>query len=261
MCKRILMRRSRSDVFHIISKCFFLMGVVTAVVIAIRLPQVMIEITEYGVTFYEAVIKSGDYVGGIACCLCLYCGVFYAIRAKREFRRNVSSYVLKEELEKEEEYNALTSMQRNLVSIKLYYDWSSTQAKFAFWFAVVACAVGIVMLIIAMGAESFNVALIPAIGGAITELLAGTALLVYRTSVKQLSYYHRSLHENERMLVCVNIIEQQFKEDEERKADMLEKVIMKEMDLSLIEARHFWQEEPNHNKKKGIAVTETEEKN
>ena len=40
----------------------------------------------------------------------------------------------------------------------------------------------------------------PAVGGAITEVIAGTALIVYRNSLSQLNHYHKALHEDERFL-------------------------------------------------------------
>lgn len=48
-------------------------------------------------------------------------------------------------------------------------------------------------------------ALIPAIGGAIVEVVAGTSLFVYRQSLDQLNKYYEALHENERFLSVVNI--------------------------------------------------------
>ncbi len=52
---------------------------------------------------------------------------------------------------------------------------------------------------------SFQMSIIPAIGGVITELIAGTALVVYRNSLSQLNHYHKALHEDERFLSSVNL--------------------------------------------------------
>ena len=41
---------------------------------------------------------------------------------------------------------------------------------------------------------SFQMSIIPAVGGAITEVIAGTALIVYRNSLSQLNHYHKALH-------------------------------------------------------------------
>ena len=45
-----------------------------------------------------------------------------------------------------------------------------------------------------------QVSIVPAVGGVITELIAGTALIIYRNSILQLNHYHEALHEDERFL-------------------------------------------------------------
>lgn len=49
---------------------------------------------------------------------------------------------------------------------------------------------------------SFQMSIIPAVGGVITKLIAGTALVVYRNSLLQLNHCHKALHEDERFFKC-----------------------------------------------------------
>lgn len=37
-------------------------------------------------------------------------------------------------------------------------------------------------------------------------MIAATAIVIYSRSIKQLNYYHKALHENERFLTSINII-------------------------------------------------------
>ena len=78
---------------------------------------------------------------------------------------------------------------------------------------------------------SFQMSIIPAVGGAITEVIAGTALIVYRNSLSQLNHYHKALHEDERFLSSVNLLGK-FSTVEARD-DMLREIIRSEIQMNL----------------------------
>ena len=59
----------------------------------------------------------------------------------------------------------------------------------------------------------YYTAIIPVIGGAITEFVAATALVVYQKSISQLNHYHQALHEDQRFLSSVNLIDKFHKEE------------------------------------------------
>ena len=67
----------------------------------------------------------------------------------------------------------------NLEDIKEFYTWSQKQAKASFILAVIMCISGFGLMIVAILIPivfrlSFQMSIIPAIGGVITELIAGT---------------------------------------------------------------------------------------
>ncbi len=100
----------------------------------------------------------------------------------------------------------------NMKEIKEYYVLSKTMAKRSFFLAVVMCIFGFVIIaasIIAIFVMdiSFAQSMIPVIGGAIVEIIAGTSLVVYRKSLEQLNQYYESLHNNERFLSLVNLVD------------------------------------------------------
>lgn len=104
---------------------------------------------------------------------------------KNESQRNYKSE------EKKKEIDVLGRMMINLEDIKEFYTWSQKQAKASFVLAVSMCVLGFVLLIIAIVLPiifslSFQMSLIPAVGSVITELIAGTALVVYRNSLANL---------------------------------------------------------------------------
>ncbi len=132
--------------------------------------------------------------------------------------------------------DALALMQINLENIKEYYVWSQRQAKLAFGLAVGMSIGGFILLVTSVISMLINntgleVAIISAVGGAVVELIAGTALFVYKGSLNQLNHYHQTLHEDERFLSSVNLIN---KFSSEEKADsMLEEIIRSEIQMNL----------------------------
>lgn len=138
--------------------------------------------------------------------------------------------------DKKKEIDALGRMMINLEDIKEFYTWSQKQAKASFILAVSMCISGFVLMIAAVMLPvvfrlSFEMSIIPAIGGVITELIAGTALVVYRNSLSQLNHYHKALHEDERFLSSVNLLGK-FS-TVEAQDDMLREIIRSEIQMNL----------------------------
>ena len=105
----------------------------------------------------------------------------------------------------------LELMLDNMKEIRDYYVISKHQAKNAFSLSVSLCIIGFVLMIVSILFAvvlnySLLITLIPAIGGAIAEVIAGTALIVYKASLSQLNSYYNSLHNNERFLSLVNLV-------------------------------------------------------
>lgn len=93
---------------------------------------------------------------------------------------------------------------------------------------------------------SFQMSIIPAIGGVITELIAGTALVVYRNSLSQLNHYHKALHEDERFLSSVNLLGK-FS-SVEAQDDMLREIIRSEIQMNLAELQENENREAGNSK-------------
>lgn len=153
---------------------------------------------------------------------------------KEEIKQEERKVFVKEE--KKKEIDALGRMMINLEDIKEFYTWSQKQAKASFILAVAMCISGFILMIGAIMLPvvfrlSFQMSIIPAIGGVITELIAGTALVVYRNSLSQLNHYHKALHEDERFLSSVNLLGK-FS-TVEAQDDMLREIIRSEIQMNL----------------------------
>ena len=134
------------------------------------------------------------------------------------------------------EIDALGRMQINLEAIHEYYDWSKKQSKIAFFFAVGMCIIGFLLLTLAVIQPPFIVSgiettIVLAIGGIATELVAGTALVVYKSSLAQLNHYHQALHEDERFLSSVNLLSR-FSTSEAQD-EMLRELIRSEIQMNV----------------------------
>lgn len=128
----------------------------------------------------------------------------------------------------------------NLEDIKEFYSWSQKQAKAAFILAVTMCIFGFALMATAVILSvkfklDFTAALIPAIGGAISEIVAATALVVYKNSLIQLNHYHKALHEDERFLSSVNLLNKFSSTD--MQDTMLQEIIKSEIQMNLSELK------------------------
>lgn len=133
------------------------------------------------------------------------------------------------------EIDALGRMLINLEDIKEFYTWSQKQAKASFILAVAMCIFGFSLMTVAVllpvvFSLEFELSIIPAIGGVTTELVAGTALVVYKHSLLQLNHYHKALHEDERFLSSVNLLGK-FSSIEAQD-EMLREIIRSEIEMN-----------------------------
>lgn len=167
----------------------------------------------------------------------------YSVRLKKAIVPENINGIEQEDDDKKENKNEIDALGRmliNLEDIKEFYTWSQKQAKASFVLAVVMCILGFSLIIIAVVLFitfklDFQMSIIPAIGGVITELIAGTALVVYRNSLSQLNHYHKALHEDERFLSSVNLLGK-FS-SVQAQDDMLREIIKSEIQMNLSELR------------------------
>lgn len=163
----------------------------------------------------------------------------YSNRLKKAIVPENINDIEKEDNDKRENKNEIDALGRmliNLEDIKEFYTWNQKQAKASFILAIAICIVGFALMITAVVLSiifgfNFQIAVIPAIGGIITELIAGTALVVYRNSLSQLNHYHKALHEDERFLSSVNLLGK-FSSAQVRD-DMLREIIKSEIQMNL----------------------------
>lgn len=159
----------------------------------------------------------------------------YSKRLKKAITPELSDKDTEQATEKNET-DAIGRMMINLEDIKEFYTWSQTQAKAAFYLAMWMCIAGFVLILAAVVLPLiFNIgiqsSIIPALGGVITELIAGTALIVYKNSLSQLNHYHQALHEDERFLSSVNLVSK-FNSAETQDL-MLQEIVRSEIQMNL----------------------------
>lgn len=125
-----------------------------------------------------------------------------------------------QESKEETTKDILELMLANMKEIKDYYVLSKAQARNAFILAVAMCILGFLLMGVSITAaflnsENLASTIVPAIGAAIVEIIAGTSLVVYKQSLNQLNHYYDSLHNNERFLSIVNLVSKVSKEKQD----------------------------------------------
>ena len=121
----------------------------------------------------------------------------------------------------------------NMEEIREYYKLSKIMANLSFILSFFMCIFGFFIIagsIIAFFFKdiSFMEPIIPIIGGAIVEVIAGTSLVVYKKSLEQLNHYYESLHNNERFLSLVTIVE---KLSDDEKDEAYKNIINSQLEL------------------------------
>lgn len=147
--------------------------------------------------------------------------------------------------EKSDKKDIIALMLKNNDETMEYFKISKNQAKSSFWFSIIACIVGIAMIGISLYGvfkmKDTQFAIIGIVGGAITELIAGTVLVIHNKSALQLNYYYDALHENEKFLSAINLAD---KLEDDDKRDMYIEIIMAQIQS----AKDYKKEEQNSGK-------------
>lgn len=121
-------------------------------------------------------------------------------------------------LDNKDNNDILGLMALNLRELKEFYTLTKKQAMRSFSLSVGMCILGFLLIMFSTGiavlCKENQIALVTGIGGAIVEVIAGTALFVYKKSLEQLNFYYLSLHDNERFMSLINISSKTNKKDE-----------------------------------------------
>lgn len=130
-------------------------------------------------------------------------------------------------------------MLKNNDEINEYFKISKRQAKVSFYFSIFACILGFIMLGVAVYGvfqiENIKIAIVGTVSGAITEVIAGTVLIIHNKSALQLNHYYDALHQDERFLSAVSMAQQLSDENRE---DMYMEIIRKQIEVAANDTNH-----------------------
>ena len=124
--------------------------------------------------------------------------------------RELFKHILNEKIEKAEETRDIQAlMLKNYDEAREYYKISKSQSRWSFWISSLACISGIIILGVTVYTviilKQTDIAVIGIISGAIVELIAGTIFWLHNKSALQLNHYYDALHENEKVLLAINL--------------------------------------------------------
>lgn len=133
-----------------------------------------------------------------------------------------------------DEKDIIALMLKNNDEIAEYFKISKGQAKSSYWFSIIACIIGIAMIGLSiygfLTMKDIQFTIIGIVGGAITELIAGTVLVIHNKSALQLNYYYDALHENEKILSAINLAD---KLPEDQRIQMYIEIIRSQIEKSI----------------------------
>ena len=111
-------------------------------------------------------------------------------------------------------------MKYNMEEINEFYVMSKYQARRAFDVAIISFIFGLLLfgaaVICALLSPSSVGVIYLSICGAITEFLSGGNMVIYNRTQDQVNHYYRGLHENERFLSAVKIVEYITRENRDK---------------------------------------------
>lgn len=123
--------------------------------------------------------------------------------------------------------DVLELMLKNNNEIAEYFEISKKQEKFSYRVSMACAIIGAIILFSSIGAIVFNkgieITVVTIISGSITELVSGVVLWIHNKSAMQLNFYYNSLHENEKVLSAINMVDRI--EDKDKKQQMYEEII------------------------------------
>lgn len=133
--------------------------------------------------------------------------IFYFVSERRIFMEQAMA----ELTAPNEPILGLNGIVNNMKKMDDYYEIVGRQVRHSYQFALLSSCVGIVAFIFAslfvvVGHADISSVIIPAAGGAITEIIAGTFLFIYKKSLEQMNYYFDSLLRKEKFLYAVNLV-------------------------------------------------------
>lgn len=123
----------------------------------------------------------------------------------------IASNTEKEDTKEKEEApkDIIALMLKNNDELTEYFQISKSQSRWSFWLSSLACISGIIILGITIYSvitlKQTDIAVVGVISGAITELIAGTIFWLHNKSALQLNHYYDALHENEKVLLAINL--------------------------------------------------------
>ena len=191
---------------------------------------------------YAVLAAVGMFLGIVTMLLVmLFCNIINTYK-KSEYGK----YLLdKLESSSSDEKDIIALMLKNNEETIEYFHISKNHAKSSFDLSIIACLVGIAMIGISLYGvfkmKDTQFAIIGIVGGAITELIAGTVLVIHNKSALQLNYYYDALHENEKFLSAINLAD---KLDDDTQRDMYIEIIRAQIQS----AKDYKKEEQNSGK-------------
>lgn len=130
-----------------------------------------------------------------------------SLKEKREMKDDIDSYL---RFLQEYQGDVLALVTRNLALLRESYFISRQQVRSAFSAAIFACCLGFIVFVSAIIYCSIQfsstILICSTIAGTVIEIVAGLIFWIYGKSVEQLNSFHKTFHENQKLLSSIHLV-------------------------------------------------------
>jgi len=202
------MKISRTAVLFILSGFVFILGTVFSVLYDYM----------WGTILFDFMFVISRITTPISLVLFIVALFTYAINEYNLFHGNIDkktsdieklSKRLLDDTESRDNKDIMALMLTNMSEIRQYYSMSKRHAQLAFGLAFLFCILGFALFAFVIFIERTNTQsiVVGIIGGSVSNIIAGTAFVMFKNTVAQFNHYYEALHENERFLSAVHLVD------------------------------------------------------
>ncbi len=131
-----------------------------------------------------------------------------SLREKRELKEEIDNYL---GLLQEYQGDVLALVTRNLTLLRESYIITRQQVRNVFSIALFTCCLGFIIfasgIIVFTSQGSIPLLVCSTTAGAVIEILAGLIFLIYGKSLEQLNTFHKTFHENQKLLSSIHLVD------------------------------------------------------
>ncbi|WP_430827192.1 TRADD-N-associated membrane domain-containing protein [Chryseobacterium indologenes] len=170
----------------------------------------------------------------------LYFSIITPVPTKEEqeiIKINEEREEIKTKIENKEQLEIFDTIQLSLNQLNEYYTINKVQAKSSFNWSISAIVLGLMLIIAGIilfytnANPNINITILTGIAGVLLEFIGGAYFFMYKKSLEQVNFFFAQLIKVQDTMLSINLASKV--EDESKKTEMTEKIIVSLLERSL----------------------------